>query len=126
MKDRELAFFVDDDPEFLEMISYLVQHPHFEVQTFYSQNGYQVIDEIIRTKPDVLFIDFNLPRANGIQIVSILRSVEALAKVRVYFVTGYPREQILPLLNDIDSGKVLQKGPTLKEDILKILESEAA
>ena len=126
MRQREIAFFIDDDPDFLEMISYLVSHPHFDIQTHHSRNGYRAIDEIIKVKPSVLFIDFNLPRANGGQIVSVLKSVESLSDLPVYFVTGYPKEKILPFLKAEDSEKIISKGPSLKEEVLKILEARAA
>ena len=123
MSEREVAFFIDDDPDFLEMIPCMVQHPHFNILTYHSQNGYHAIDEIIRVKPDVLFIDFHLPRANGGQIISILKSVRALSNVPVYFITGCPKEQILPFLEGISYERILLKGPSLQEDILEILEA---
>ena len=126
MEEREVAFFVDNDSDFLETVSCAIQHPRFDIITCHSENGYRAIDEIIRVKPDVLFIDFNLPRANGGQIISILKSVRFLSNVSIYFMTGYPKERILPFLKDVDHEKVLFKGPSLKEDILKILEERAA
>ena len=126
MREREVAFFIDDDLDFLETISCVVRDPRFDVLTYHSQNGYHAIDEIIRVKPDILFIDFNLPRANGGQIMSILKSVQFLSDVSVYFITGYPEEQVLPFLKDVGYERILLKGPSLKDDILKILEARAA
>ena len=104
MDEQKIAFFIDDDPNFLALIPDVVQHPRFRIQTYCAVNGYRTIDEIIKVKPDVLFIDFYLPRANGGQILPILKSVQALSNLPVYFLTGYSKEEILPLLKDKTMG----------------------
>ena len=120
-KDHKVAFFVDDDRDFIEMIPQIVRHPHFEIRSCCATNGYQVIDEVIRIKPDVLFIDFGLPRANGGQILPILRSVEALSDLRVYFVTGYSTQEVLPFVQGLEFHGILSKGASLRSEIIKIL-----
>ena len=125
MEKREVAFFIDDDKDFLQLIPYMVQDSHFDILTHHSENGYQAIDEIIRVKPDVLFIDFHLPPVNGGQIVSIIKSIQALSDMPVYFITGYPKDQILPFLEGVRYEKILSKSESFKEDVVQILKSKA-
>jgi len=120
-KDHKVAFFVDDDRDFIEMIPHMVKHPHFEVRSYCAANGYQVIDEVIKTRPDVLFIDFGLPRANGAQLLPVLKSVRNLSGLRVYLVTGYAMDQILPFVQSLDLDGILFKGGNLSSEILNIL-----
>ena len=122
-KERKIAFFVDDDADFLHLLAQAIQHPHYEVRTFCAQNGYQTIDEVIKLKPDLLFIDFYLPRARANQIVPVLRSVEALARIPIYFVSGYSKSEILPFLDEVQCDGVLLKGSHLREEVLKILDA---
>ena len=126
MDKHEVAFFVDDDLDFLQLIQYLAPNSPFDILTYHSDNGYRVIDEIIRVKPDVLFIDFHLPRVNGGQIVSIIKSVQALSDIPVYFMTGFPKEQILPFLEGVPYEKILSKGSSFKEDVKEILQTRAS
>ena len=126
MNEQKIAFFIDDDPNFLVLIPDVIQHPRFKIQTFCAVNGYKAIDEIIKVKPDVLFIDFYLPRANGGQILPILKSVQALSNLPVYFLTGYSKEEILPLLKDTnvkdaDYDGILLKSDSLPGEVLEIL-----
>jgi len=122
MKERKIAFFIDDDSDFLELIPNTIQHPRFEVRTYHAPNGYRTIDEVIKTKPDILFLDFYLPRANGGQIVSILKSVKSLAHIPVYFITGFSKAEVLPLLKDVDCQGVLVKNQSLWAEVSKILD----
>ncbi len=125
MDGREVAFFIDDDQDFLRLIPYMVHDSHFDILTHHSENGYRAIDEIIRVKPDVLFIDFHLPRVNGGQIVSIIKSIQFLSDIPVYFITSYPKDQILPFLEGIQYEKILSKGASFKEEVTQILKSKA-
>ncbi|OGW79729.1 MAG: hypothetical protein A3G33_01615 [Omnitrophica bacterium RIFCSPLOWO2_12_FULL_44_17] len=119
---RKTAFFVDDDKAFLDAITYVVEHPGFDIKTYTVQNGYQTIDHIIRVKPHILFIDFNLPHANGGQIIPILKAVEGFSKLPIYVVTGYPKEAVEPFLSDLDLNGIIQKDEHFTKEILKALD----
>lgn len=121
MKEQKIAFFIDDDPNFLALIPDVIRHPRFKIETYCAMNGYKTIDEIIKVKPDILFIDFYLPRANGGQILPILKSVQALSLVPVYFLTGYSKEEILPFVKGAEYDGILLKSDTLPAEVLEIL-----
>ena len=127
---QKVAFFVDDDHGFTELIPLMVKHPRFEVKSHCTTNGYQAVDEIIKTKPDILFIDFNLPRANGGQLLPILKSIETLSHMRIYFLTAHTEKELLPFVRDLEFHGILNKMENLSVAIAKIFNeldrSEAA
>ena len=122
MSEGKVAIFIDDDPNFLGLIPELIQHPRYEIKTHHALNGYHVINELLKIKPDVLFIDFYLPRANGGQILNLLKSIKELTRVPVYFVTSYSEPEILPFLRDLDYDGIILKSDALKEAILRVLD----
>ncbi len=123
MDNRKVAFFGDDDPDFLTLIQEGIQHPHFEIKTLHVNNGYHAIDEIIKIGPDVLFIDFYLPRINGSQILPVIQYIQSLSDLPVYFITGFSKDKIIPLINKTSQySGILTKSDHLREEILKILE----
>src|SRR3989338_3761685 len=126
MSERKLAFFVDDDQDFLEALQDILRHPRFEIQTYLADNGYKAIDEVIRRKPDVLFIDFNLPRANGGQILPVLRAIKSLRDVPVFFITGHSEDEILPFINHVKYQGLLKKSDTLISEVIERLDSIGA
>ena len=121
MNEQKIAYFMDDDPDFLELIPDVIRHPRFEVQTHCVINGYHTIDEILKVKPHVLFIDFDLPKANGGQILPILKSIETLRNLPIYFVTAYQEEQILPFLREFAFSGIVVKNESLRAKVLEIL-----
>jgi len=123
MKKRKTAYFIDDDQDFLEALQAVIEHPSFTIETYFADNGYKAIDEAIRRKPDVLFIDFNLPRANGGQILPVLKAVKSLRKVPVYFITGHSKDEVLPLLGHLKYDGIIQKTDQFPSEVTQILNS---
>ena len=122
MSEPKVAFFIDDDEDFLRIIDTAIQHPRFQVRTLHVDNGYHAIDEIIKLKPDVLFIDFALPRANASQILPILKYINEFSELPIYFVTGYARDAVVPFLKDMTPQGIIFKNDSLRSEILKVLE----
>jgi CheY-like chemotaxis protein len=122
---QKIAFFVDDNPDFLDSVSGLVEHPQFKVQTYFVTNGYKIVDEIIKTRPAIVFIDFNLPRVNGGQVVSVLRSIKGFEDVPIYFMTGYPKETVKSFLKGLDFDGIVEKEVDFYQQTLNILEQSA-
>ena len=122
--NTKIAYFVDDDEDFLALIQSTIQHPHFTIQTTVTENGYHAIDGIIQAKPDVIFMDFYMPKANGSQILPILRCVDTLSHTPIYLISGFPKEDILLFLQQagVRANGILIKDSTLKSEIQRILD----
>jgi CheY-like chemotaxis protein len=101
----------------------VVQYPSFEIRTNHVENSYKAIDALIKQKPDVVFVDFNLPRADGGQIPSVIKSVEKFSDVPVYVMTGYWKTQVETLLKRVDHSGILKKNDTLANSIVEILDT---
>ena len=128
ISEQKVAFFIDDDSDFLTILSSSLQHAQFAIKVHQAVNGYRTIDEIIKTKPDVLFLDFDLPKANAAQILPILRSIHGFANLPVYLVTGYSHDRIASILEDLDYVEydgIIYKDGSLRQNILRILDQEA-
>jgi CheY-like chemotaxis protein len=121
-KDQKIALIVDDDTEFLDMISDTLTHPRFEIRSSFARDGYEAVEQIVKAKPDILFIDFALPRANAGEILPKLKAVPELSGMPVYFITGYPTQEIFPFLRGLDFDGILVKGSTMASEILNILD----
>ncbi|MBI1977771.1 MAG: response regulator [Candidatus Omnitrophica bacterium] len=122
MEKRKIVFFLDDDGEFLELLPHMIHHPDYEVRTYHVTNGYHIVDEIVRVKPNVIFMDFFLPRVNGAQVLPILRFIRELSGTPIYLMTGYPMEHLAPFLREVSYSGIILKQASFKEEVLKILD----
>ena len=80
---------VDDEPELLDIIR---EHflGRYEIDT--AQSGASAIERFVRNRPDMVFLDVNMPGANGVAVLKLLR--EADPNIPVVIVTANAQNQV--------------------------------
>jgi len=70
------VFVVDDDLEDQEIFSYTVKNLHAPVSCSFARDGTEAIEILKRNndfKPDYIFIDINMPRMNGVDLLKEIK-----------------------------------------------------
>ena len=64
---------VDDEPLILEVLS---EHfsPEYVVDT--ALNGADALGAILRARPDVVILDINMPRMNGVEVLKDIKQID--------------------------------------------------
>ena len=64
---------VDDEPLILEVLS---EHfsPEYAVDT--ALNGADALGAILRARPDVVMLDINMPRMNGVEVLKDIKQID--------------------------------------------------
>lgn len=94
------VFVVDDEPDNLDFLTEIITAAGYEVEA--ALDGSSAIDRMREAPPDLAFLDIQMPRMNGFQVLKVIRETESLANVPVVFlsaigaVTG----------EEYDSGKI--------------------
>ena len=78
---------VEDNPASLELAEHLLEDAGFEVDTLSDGNG--LVAHVLRTCPDVIVLDIQLPGADGLTLVAALREEPATARIPVIAVTAH-------------------------------------
>jgi two-component system, LytTR family, response regulator len=77
----------EDHPDSMEIIKYFIgNRPDFQLVGCCA-NGEELVETVIRTKPDLLLTDINMPRKNGLQAVKDCLVFHPTLKY--IFLTGY-------------------------------------
>lgn len=74
-------FVIDDEVEIRHLIKKYLEKEGYGVTDF--SNGHQVLQEIIRLKPDLLVLDINMPGTDGIELCKQIRKEHDLPIVFV-------------------------------------------
>jgi CheY-like chemotaxis protein len=81
---------VDDDEDDRELFSVAVRDVEPSAACLMAQNGHEALHNLVRgvtPKPDVIFLDLNMPRLNGVQTLTELKKNELLKEIPVVIYT---------------------------------------
>lgn len=92
--ERQLeALLVEDDTNECELLAGFLRLAGYKVNT--AHDGADAMDRLRSgSKPDVMLLDMNLPRCDGVTTVKMIRRDPELADLRIYAVTGYSAQQL--------------------------------
>lgn len=78
------AIIVDDEPLAIDLVkNYLAHFPEIEVNAT-CQNGFEALKVIQETKPDLLFLDVQMPKINGFELLELIEDPP-----QIIFTTAY-------------------------------------
>jgi DNA-binding NtrC family response regulator len=96
-KARCRLLIVDDEPLILEV---LTEHfkTDYDVET--ALNGADALGAILRARPDVVMLDINMPRMNGVEVLKDVKKIDE--SIAVIMVTA--NEQVSLAADALKSG----------------------
>ncbi|MFN0315598.1 MAG: response regulator, partial [Burkholderiales bacterium] len=77
---------VDDSLSARRSLAQFMQDSGFEVRT--ARDGLEAIEVIEAVKPDILLVDMEMPRMNGIELTSYVRGAPALGNLPIIMITS--------------------------------------
>ena len=80
------VFVLDDDPAMVEAVMAVLVHDGFEVDG--TSDAAAALRTLLRTPPDLVVLDVNMPGLTGWEICDILRRQPVTAALPVLFLTG--------------------------------------
>ncbi len=73
--DKEIrVLLVDDEPDFMQTMAFWLKSKGYIVQT--AANGQLAIEEVKRQRPDIVFLDINMPVMDGLETLKALREFD--------------------------------------------------
>ncbi|QDT01319.1 response regulator [Adhaeretor mobilis] len=87
------ALLVEDNERERSLLAEILRLSGFEVDT--AEDGLQALVYLSRSRaPDVVLMDINMPRFNGVQTIDAIRENPEFAAMQVYAVTGEDRDTV--------------------------------
>ena len=77
---------VDDDPEIRELIQKFFEKQGFRVVT--SVDGWDAMREIIVKKPDIVLLDINMPKLDGLSALDMIKVARLDHQIPILLVSG--------------------------------------
>ena len=86
---RKRILLVDDEPLIIEVLS---EHfkPSYDIET--AANGTDALTAVLRGRPDLVLLDINMPRMNGIAVLKDIKQIDD--SIAVIMVTANEQVQL--------------------------------
>lgn len=94
------VLIVDDNPSDLKILNMLLEKKGFDVTQ--ASDAYSAIEMMAENKFDLVFLDWMMPKVNGLEILRTIRSRTAFKKIPVIFVTS--KSETRDIKKAIDEG----------------------
>ncbi len=116
---KKTVLIVDDDITYMRTIYEWLKDKY---RVGMASNGVQAISYLAKNKADMILLDYEMPVANGPQVLSMLKDDSEMSRIPVMFLTGHgDKESVLSvvglspvdyLLKTIDKDTLLSKIDT--------------
>lgn len=118
------VFMVDDDKMLLDMYRERLELADFQVET--SSNGEECLTNIHQIKPDIVLLDIMMPKVNGYDTLSAIKSDPQTKDIPVIMLSA--------LVRDINKSRALEAGAddyiikseVMPADVIKKIETVMA
>jgi DNA-binding response OmpR family regulator len=92
---------VEDEYMWIELVLHWLQKAGY-TNVEYAMTGNDALAKAIKTAPDCVLLDLELPDQSGMEVCQKLKSLPALGRVPVVLFTGHKREKVLGLQSGAD------------------------
>jgi two-component system cell cycle response regulator DivK len=97
---KEKILIVEDNPQNMRLIEMTLRAKNYTLLK--ATDGEQVLDVVLRERPDLIIMDIQLTKMSGLEVTRRLRENRALSHIPVIAVTAYAMKG--------DKEKVIEAG----------------
>jgi CheY-like chemotaxis protein len=123
MKRMQLeVMIIDDDFDEVAIFEDLIKDFPYDIQCTYAESGEKGLELLRLKSPDIIFLDVNMPRMNGIECLSRIRNQENLRDIPVVINSNGVTKCMKDLTESLGaaacfkkSGNITQMKATLRE-----------
>lgn len=105
--------YVEDEEEIIEVMKPILND--FFKEYYIARDGKEALELYELNKPDIMIVDVNLPKMNGLELVSTIRKKDQ--NVKVIMLTAYSNVEILLKATELKLTKYLVKPLNIREVI---------
>ncbi|MFH1414623.1 MAG: response regulator [Elusimicrobiota bacterium] len=116
--DKKRILIIEDDSDYLDVLTDILKKEDYEVAGV--GMGFDVIEDIIDRKPDMIITDLMLPYISGEQIAGILIKNDVIGGIPIIVISSKDENEIREAAGRIDAVGYLRK-PVDTDKLLELI-----
>lgn len=108
----------DDEPMNIEIMEIILMDD-YEIESV--ENGVECLDSIERRMPDLLLLDFSMPKMDGVEVSKNLRNNTKTKNLPIVMVSGFASEEHIKNGYEAGVNEYITK-PYKPEELLRVVE----
>jgi DNA-binding NtrC family response regulator len=111
---------IDDDADELEVFSEALRSVDKNIQCSLARDLNEALEFLTYSSPAYIFIDYNMPKINGLEVVSEIKKIEKLANSRIILYSNHVSEEMNKKAMALGAYKCVKK-PNMINVLIKNL-----
>jgi len=124
---QELSILiVDDNPDHIRIISWALEQNKNKVRTILVRDGQTALDHLTSkgvveepgnqtARPDMIFLDLNLPKIDGWEVLKFIKSTPAYRRIPVIVFSSSEREEDISTAYELGANTYISKSTVFDE-----------
>lgn len=110
---KHKVLLVDDEVDFIQPLAFWLQFKGYEVVVAF--DGKNALQKLKEEKPDIIFMDLNMPGMSGVEAVGMIRGLDP--EVPVIIISAYIDEERIKEVLSCGISGVFYKGADFQEGL---------
>jgi CheY-like chemotaxis protein len=110
---KKYILFIDDDTDELMIFLDAMNKVPGEFKCTYASSPHQAIEILKEVIPDFIFVDYNLPRLNGLQFLSLLKTDDKWKNVPKFLYSNRISDDISKMAKVLGATGCIEKTDTV-------------
>lgn len=112
---QKRILIVDDDKQIVRLVEALITQIHSNVHIETAYDGYEACIKAGGLLPDIIFLDLQMPKADGFEVCRNIRNVQATSHAEIVVITGNPTDDAIARLKEYNVRQVFPKPIDLEK-----------
>ncbi len=106
---------VDDDVDDQQIFLLTMQDTGAGVECEFACDGIQALEKLGSYQPNLIFIDINMPKMNGMELLAELKQNPRLTQTPIYMYSTSDQREIVTRCMELGASGFMKKSPDIEE-----------
>ncbi len=117
---KKKILIIDDDDDEMEILTIAFRQIEQEVDLHHEKNPENAIEVLEKFRPHILFLDYNMPKMNGLICLDAIRKVSLPEPVRIIFYSSHITEEVHKKAVELGAIGCIEKAFSVNTLVRKI------